>query len=334
MNLAMAHATGSAGAMGRAHGEAAAQGISDAMTFYRSLHPERIDEAFRELSAYIDTARTHLPHLVEEMAGIAEGAGADFEEVAFLNCVEEVFEFEACTTMATPRFLLHAEQWYAGHGAIALVIAEPEDGPAFVGPTCAGVLPAVGMNAAGLAQGIDSLYTTDDRVGIPRVLISSLALRARSLTDAMVAASIDPRAGGYAHVLATGSDAVIVESTATMVRALEGRVVHTNHALEPGLPTEEGSAVSRGRLERATELLAESPPATVEAAMRILADHGGSPQAICHHAAAPGDTATVFGMVCDLHDGTVYVSAGQPCEAAWREVKVPGFRGSRSRHVG
>ena len=51
-------------------------------------------------------------------------------------------------------------------------------------PTVAACLPAVGINGAGLAQGIDSLSARDDRVGIPRVLVSRHALEAGSAEDA------------------------------------------------------------------------------------------------------------------------------------------------------
>ncbi len=119
----------------------------------------------RRATPYIDAARAALPDLVDELEGLAEGAGVTFEEIAFLNCMEEVWNFEACTTMVHGRFFLHAEQWYAGHDDVTVVFAAPDGGPGFVSPTCSGFLPAVGISAAGFAQGIDSLSADDDTVG-------------------------------------------------------------------------------------------------------------------------------------------------------------------------
>src|SRR5439155_888786 len=111
----------------------------------------------------------------------------------------------------------HNEQWYAGDvGNVAVVAARPDDGPAFVSPTVVACLPAVGINGQGLAQSIMSLSADDDRVGIPRVLVSRHALGAAHAADAADRAGIEGRAGGYAHMLATadGETCVIETSSA------------------------------------------------------------------------------------------------------------------------
>ena len=210
MSIAVARAAGTPRRMGRAQGEAMADGVASALRFYGQLAGGREDAMAVASTPYIDATRKVAPQLVEEMEGLAEGAGISFEEAAILNCMEEVWDFEACTSMSHGPFLLHAEQWYAGHDSIGVVVAEPDDGPPFVSPTCAGFLPAVGMNASGFAQGIDSLAAADDRVGVPRVAISRLALGAAGLDAAIAAATSDGRAGGYAHFLKSSDRSVVL----------------------------------------------------------------------------------------------------------------------------
>ncbi|MDQ5814727.1 MAG: C45 family peptidase [Actinomycetota bacterium] len=334
MSVAVARAEGTPRRMGRAQGEAMAEGIGSALRFYARLAKGREGAIAAASVPFIDAARSSVPHLVEEMAGLAEGAGIAFEEAAILNCMEEVWTFEACTSMSHGPFLLHAEQWYAGHDSIGVVIAEPDGGPAFVSPTCAGFLPAVGMNASGFAQGIDSLAACDDRIGTPRVAISRLALGAADLAGAIAAATLPGRAGGYAHFLMSGEHSVVVETTATTHDVIEGADAHTNHYLaDPAVPVRSASRGSKARLDRARHLLENAPPSSIEDCARLLADHDARPESICVHEDGLEGSGTVFAMACDVMTGRMLVSDGSPCLGRWNEFEVPGFV-ARSARVG
>ena len=334
MSIAVARAVGTPRAMGRAQGRAMAEGISSALRFYTRLAGGRGDAMAAASTPYIDASRRAAPHLVEEMEGLAEGAGISFEEAAILNCMEEVWDFEACTSMSHGPFLLHAEQWYAGHDSIGVVVAEPDDGPPFVSPTCAGFLPAVGMNASGFAQGIDSLAAADDRVGVPRVTISRLALGASGLDAAIAAATSTDRAGGYAHFLRSSDRSVVVETTATEHHVTEGAIAHTNHYLvDPAVRVRRVSPGSTARLDRALHLLEDAPPTTLEDCARLLSDHDAEPESICVHEEGIEGSATVFAMACDVTTGRMLVSEGSPCLSRWTEHEVPSFA-VRSAHVG
>ena len=330
MSLAVARARGDRRSVGRAQGDAFAPLISSAVDFYLDLGRRNgWDLAAMEARSLklIDGARGRTPGAVDEIEGIAEGAGLDLATIAILNCLEEVWPAEACTTMVADRFLMHAEQWYGGHDGVGIVVAEPDDGPAFVSPTCVGFLPAVGLNASGFAQGIDSLTAHDDGDGVPRVIVSREALGADGLDRAMAAARMPGRAGGYAHVFAAPNTNVTLETSRTRAFVLDDERAHTNHYL--ALKTVSvGSAVSDGslsRLQRARDLLVHGPPSSLEDCMRLLGDHEGSPQSICLHGAGEED-ATVFGMACDVVEGVMIVSDGAPCEGKWTEVSVPGYR--------
>ncbi len=323
--------SGSPRAMGIAQGEALAGAIAAALRYYRGLlegmghNPAAVAARCRP---YLELARRILPDGVAEMEGMAEGAGIALEEAALLNCLEEVWPEaaavpEACTTMISGRYFMHAEQWYAAHSEIAVVVAEPDEGPRFVSPTCAGFLPAVGLTAAGFTQGIDSLVAPDDTLGAPRVFVSRAALGAPSIESAVAAARTAGRAGGYAHILASRDRSVTVETSATTASVLENPEAHTNHYLSASNPSgRRGSEGSRARLARALELLAETPPKSLEDCARLLSDHDSAPQSICLHESGPDASGTVFGMACDLVMGRMLVSDGSPCTGSWQPFEV------------
>ena len=320
MTIPVVYTSGDGRDMGRAYGEAFAGGIHESLRFYRGLKHDPATDLFR----YVDAARAAAPSIAEEIDGMAEGAGISTEEAWWLNCLEEVAEFEACTTMVQGRWLMHAEQWYAAHSAVGVVIAHREAGPDFISPTCVGFLPAVGWNSSGFAQGIDSLYASNERVGVPRVVASRAALGAPSIDDAIHAACMPGRAGGYAHILASSSGSAVVETSATTERVLGDAVAHTNHYLtDPPEGTKRPSRGSASRLARAVELLEHEPPLTFEECARLLADHEGDPQSICLHQDGRTAEGTVFGMVCDVATGRVIVSDGPPCMDRWEEFSLP-----------
>src|SRR5262245_18284529 len=114
---------------------------------------------------------------------MAEGSGAEWWDLFAPNAFEELEEVvrpavaaapDHCSAFALHRgggiWLGHNEQWLASETRhCAVVVAVPDDGPAFASPTIASMLPAVGINAAGTAQAIMSLTAHDDGMGVPRV---------------------------------------------------------------------------------------------------------------------------------------------------------------------
>jgi isopenicillin-N N-acyltransferase-like protein len=253
-----------------------------------------------------------------------------FEELEPLLQPVPAGRMERCTAFAVSgpggTILAHNELWYAGDvGNVGVVAASSDDGVAFASPCVVTCLPAVGMNAAGVAQAIMSLSAQDDGVGIPRVLVSRHSLEAGDPDDVATRATLSGRAGGYGYVVAgAGGRTFTVETSATGHAVLDG-AAHANHYLDPGLARAgQSSTGSTARLARLEALLGERQPATVEDAMEILADHDSRPQSICVHPDPEegGEaTATVFAMVCHLEERRMWVAAGNPCTAPYEEIE-------------
>ena len=128
-----------------------------------------VDELPALLGPYLEAARASHPGLVAEIEGMAEGAGAPWWEMFAASAFEELEQLieparnvapSRCSAFAVHRegrtWLGHDEQWLAADTATsAVVVAVPDDGPAFASPTVASCLPAVGINAGGVAQAVD-----------------------------------------------------------------------------------------------------------------------------------------------------------------------------------
>jgi isopenicillin-N N-acyltransferase like protein len=331
-------AEGHAAARGRTIGSELGDLIHRSLAFYRDYFAHLgVCDLASAVQPFRAAAERSLPEHVATIAAMAKAAEVREEELFAVNICEEleagVVPAGRCSSfiaMGTGYTLLaHNEQWLSGDaGNVAVIVEQPAEGIVLVSPTVATCLPAVGMNSHGAAQGIDSLTASDERIGVPRVLISRHALEAADREDALRRAGLPGRAGGYAHVLAfRGGDALTIETSATRVAVLDGPNAHTNHYIDPELAQlDEGpSGGSMARLDRLAELLEERPPQTPEAAMAILRDHESSPQAICKHASpgAPEESSVLFSMVCELESRRMWVAPGNPCETDYEAMELP-----------
>jgi isopenicillin-N N-acyltransferase-like protein len=348
---------------GRQVGRELADLIQRSVAFYhrylerRGVTSARLHDLLRP---YLLRAEERFPEATDVLKGMSLGATVPTLELFAINAFEELEPLlespeggvlflrrkegyvespppgpaaERCSSVALAAggrtLFAHNEHWLAGDaGNVAVVVDEPEDGVPVASPTVVCCLPAVGLNGHGTAQGIGSLTASDDRVGIPRVLVSRSSLQAADRSDAVARAAEPGRAGGYAHVFGfPGADAMVVETTATEHRILEGPAWHTNHYVDPDLaamgpPPSEGS---QARYARLAQLIEERRPTEPEDLMAIMSDHASAPQAICQHAdEAEGEeaSAVLFSVVCDVDARRMWVAPGNPCTAGYREVDV------------
>jgi isopenicillin-N N-acyltransferase like protein len=339
VSLRVVHAEGNAAARGRAIGEALGDLIDRSLGFYRGyLEGRGISDLERALAPYWEAAERAFPEFTATIAATAATVGVPTHELFAVTACEELEALPAPNTAAAERcstftsvspgatLLAHNEQWFAGDsGNVAVIVEHPVDGLAVASPTVACCLPAVGMNAHGMAQGIDSLTAKDDGVGIPRVLVSRHALEAKNREDAVRRATFPGRAGGYGHVFAfRGGDALTIETTGRQAAVLDGSGPHTNHYVSPELQDvgDEPTAGSVSRYDRLVARLREKAPQTPEEAMDVLRDHESSPQAVCKHALpGAGDESTVvFSMICEVESGRMWVASGNPCEHPYEAI--------------
>lgn len=288
---------------------------------------------------YLPFAQERYPQYVEEMMGIAEGAGVSFEDLVVLNAMEAVtsdaLHLTRCTSFAVSGERTVDGHVLAGHNEdwlpededdVFVMHATPEHEPPFLAINYGGLLPNIGFNAYGLAQLCDSVYPNDSRIGIPRVIVSRAVLAAPTPAEAIKLMLAPHRAAGYNHLLVHESGEMYnVEVSARrfeIVYGESGCLAHTNHYLTPNMQQVEEEPdeliSSRVRYFRAERLLKRVQKHSVKSMQAILKDHVNYPNSICNHAVdieEPLDREkTITSILIDLTAREMHIAWGNPCE--------------------
>jgi isopenicillin-N N-acyltransferase-like protein len=341
--------SGSHREMGRQIGEARREQIQHSVANARILIEQSYDQL--ELSwdgaqiqsrKYLPFAEETYPQYVEEMRGIAEGADVSFDDVVALNAMEAVtmdaLHLTRCTSMAVNEqrtadghvLAAHNEDWLPDdEDDVFVVLARPKEEPPFLAMTYGGLLPNVGFNAYGIAQLIDSVYPTDSRIGIPRLVVARAVLSSRRISGAMGRALVSHRAAGYNHLLVHESGELYsIEVSARRFEihhGADGYMVHTNHFLAPHMKEIENDPEellsSRVRYFRANRLLRQNSAHTIKTLQAIQKDHVNLPNSVCNHNIEGLDPLdrekTISAMVIDLTAREMHITWGNPCQNSY-----------------
>lgn len=288
---------------------------------------------------YIPFAEERYPQYVEELKGIAQGAGVAFDDVSVVNAMEAVtmdaLHLTKCTSMAVNQertadgsvLACHNEDWLPeDEPDVFIISARPDDAPPFLAMTYGALLPNIGINACGIAQCCDSVYPSDSRIGIPRVVVSRAVLSARTPGEAIRHMLVPHRAAGYNHLLVHESGEMYnVEVSArqfALLAAEDGYLAHTNHYLDSKMQDVEVDSdeliATRVRYSRAIRLLRQTPKHTIKSLQVIQKDHINHPDSICNHANLaenPLDREkTITSLLIDLTKRQISATWGTPCE--------------------
>jgi isopenicillin-N N-acyltransferase like protein len=326
---------------GRQYGQQAVAEIRRAIAHYESqLRDLKIDasELSRIIGTYIPTIAAFDPRCIEEMRGIAAGAGVDFEQIVMLNARTELLELAAdpsllrhirdvaatdgCTSLivepeaAADGRLIHAHNWdWKVDSADASVVLRirNDDGPDILTFTEAGALARFGFNSRGIA--ITANYLESDRdysqVGVPLPLIRRKVLEQTHLAPAIRTVCVTPKSASNNIAVSDSGGGIVFDFECApdetfRVEPQQGVLVHANHWQSPvalAKLREEGVAASPDSLcreRRVRKLLADRlRPLTVEDVKAILLDDWGTPWSICRPP-RPGPGGIVTATVATL----------------------------------
>jgi isopenicillin-N N-acyltransferase-like protein len=327
--------------IGRQIGEAAGDRIRRSLAYYEDniewLAGMSFSAAEARASALLPYARRVLPQYVEELAGMAEGAGVPFEALLVLNCGEEVLCADRCTCLAIASpgrtVVGHNEDWVEDdiENMVLLSITAP-GGTRILALTGAAYLPMCGLNSHGFAFYGNTVYAHDERAGVPNSFKHRWLLEAATRAEADERALLPGRARGSNHLNARAGGRIWdleVSAERDVTIEADGWLVHTNHFTAPELADVERSvsAGSRLRLRRGRELVAaglargDDP---FELVASVLSDHADAPTSICAHPIAddPVHGPTTGSVIIELEERRMHVCAGRPCENPYRVVSL------------
>ena len=293
--------------------------------------------------------KRYSPDLLEEMEGIAEGAGQSFDDILFLNSFLEMEDLRApslggkildgnlwgCTTFnVLPAGsgdgnsyigqTFDMEMYYNKFNCMMRIL--PDNGPASLVYSLAGILGLNGMNSAGIGMVINKLVANDAREGVVYPFIIRQALAQTRVGDAFGAAVFAERASGMLYQIAsTDGVAFCIETSATWYDLLpfENAIAHTNHYLSPLMRRYEtpkwlshgGSYVRHQVMSR--NLKQECGHLTPETLKTLTQNHANFPRSVCAHGFDGQDEYNAFGSISacimDLAGQTLWFSNGNPC---------------------
>ena len=311
---------------GSKHGAAARHRVERSLANYRALFEFcgiGWSEAQRLGRGYRDVIGDFAPALLEEIEGIAAGAGRAADEILALNARTEILpptfpgkpsaewlasrlgapaDFGECTAIAVapPRSAsgetLLAQNWdWLGAQRDALVVLRVRgaDGARGLTLTEAGMLAKIGCNDLGFGVCLNILRSEDDGAapGVPVHVLLRALLDCGSVRDAIALAG-RCRVGASSNVLcadAAGEAAALELSPGGMhvVRGDDGTLCHTNHFLAPqaqrAAVAMPPSLSSEPRLACALRHATAAATLGVEAVQRLLRDETDGLLSVCRH---------------------------------------------------
>ncbi|MGE5140994.1 MAG: C45 family autoproteolytic acyltransferase/hydrolase, partial [Rudaea sp.] len=196
----MIRASGSHYDVGCQIGAAAGASLRAIHEHVLATYAGRWPELLAQSRAFMGATRLHLPHVVDELRGAAEGSGVPFDDL-FLMSIEELLNEEVrgepteseappgsanrerpkgCSDLAAgPPATANGHVWAAHNNDLGpeaeehlFVTRVQADGePEIMSVTVGGIFISIGFNSAGISLTGDQLYANDSRVGVPRLLI-------------------------------------------------------------------------------------------------------------------------------------------------------------------
>ncbi|MBI3887605.1 hypothetical protein HY310_00875 [Candidatus Microgenomates bacterium] len=305
-------------------------------------------------SNYLAPTQQNFPFLVQQIQGIAEGAGIPFEKLFPLfvdeldddNVLGTTRKFERCTdvVVATPTIsIAHNNDLTPMHTKLVSGVLWQTPDAKVLTFGHAG-LPSIGVGKRNGSSNIivlsgDEVENTDTKNrGLPRYLAAWGILYSDSVKEALHIATHPDRASSYRNIIAVKDSALIVEASATAHRIIttddNSRFAFTNHFTHPHMvqfDRDPHHVGSNSRLKRGRELVSKinTTQDLPDQLKKIMRDHGegtshskSTNMTICKEDLGM-DVATNFSTIFSFSlNGDLVVEAlvGIPCQNEYHEV--------------
>ncbi len=309
---------------GRSYGAQVPDRVALSIRAYRDVFRDLVgwdwSTVRSQAERYVDPIGAFEPTYLDEMRGIAEGAGVAFEDILAINVRTEVMfaakaraaeeatrpRYDGCSAFAvlpeasTDGHTLIGQNWdWLPHcfDTVVVLEARQEAGPDFVTVVEAGLLAKTGMNSSGIGLVTNALVTDRDlgEPAIPYHVLLRAILDQETLSDAYSALMAGPRSSS-ANYLVAHRDGIAVDveaapgdfSSLYLLFPEDGVLVHTNHFRSPALDTKDVSLWvmpdSPFRLERLrTAVSATGGALGLDTFRAVLGDHANYPSGVCCH---------------------------------------------------
>ncbi len=243
---------------GLAHGKALKEPIHRVLQLWKadlaatySMKADAFIERFMAKTDFLGAMKKWTPELIEEVQGIAEGAGVDFPTLLVFQLMDEVWASgaevvaERCSSLGFSRSgdrptiiaqNMDLPPYYDGFQLVLHIKSRDSDLESLV-LTVPGLIGLNGVNNKGVAVCCNTLLQLSHcRDGLPVACVVRGVLQQRSENEAAAFLGQVKHASGQNYIIGGPSQAVDLECSAGSVRAFtpkgrSGVVWHTNHPL-------------------------------------------------------------------------------------------------------
>jgi isopenicillin-N N-acyltransferase-like protein len=354
---------GDAQTRGHQYGEQAIDQIKYSVDAYRQMFEVcdiDWDAAKERALDFVEPIQDRFSHLFDEIRGVSRGSGVDYESLLALNCRTEILppdylvrvtqlsaealpnngHLTECTSLAFARDnkpVWLAQNWdWVGSQREALVMLEshPDDGPAHITITEAGMLAKIGFNEKGFGVTLNILRSTNDgqRSGMPTHLFLRALLDCKDTAQGCaLAESLDYPASSNIMVADPGGAIASIEispSGARFVPSENNQLCHTNHYLHADLSDNDaglrGNLSTESRLQKAHEKI--DGIEDLNGITELLSDTSDDYQSVCRFPdpALPqaAQVESVLGVAMDLTNRAMWVTGAQPSDSAFEKFTI------------
>jgi isopenicillin-N N-acyltransferase-like protein len=331
---------GGAYEMGSQHGEQARPLVKKYLVWIERITGMSRDRLCRNATSFLPAMERLSPKLLEEIRGLADGAGISFPEALLCQARAEASNSwdGGCTAFALRGAATAGGIVLAGqnqdlepeYADVAILLrVRPNDGrPRALMFTFAGQLGYSGMNEHGVCHFANALYGSKWQPGLPHYPLKRLILEQKTVQEAVGLLEKHRTCSAANLVLADrrgsiGDLEIRPEATVRFDDDHADRRLHTNHYLTSPFVRFEDNQLSdsRPRLERIRTLVSEAwGRIEVDTMKAFLADHQGDPGGICRH--GERGLHSISGYIAEPVKGILHVRRGHGCLGTWKAYDV------------
>jgi isopenicillin-N N-acyltransferase-like protein len=345
---------GSPAERGRQHGAAARERVARSLANYADLFQfcgMSWDQARSAAAPYRDLIGNFDAALLEEIQGIARGAGQREEDILVLNVRTEILptaylaggeeaDVGECTAIAVSRqgsatgeaLLAQNWDWVGAQRQTMVLLRTPE----YLTLSEGGMLAKIGLNRSGFGVCLNILRSNFDgsRTGVPVHVLLRALLERNSVADAAAFAS-GLAFGGSSNILCAdkSGDLAALEFSPRGLKVVRGdgaTLCHTNHFLHPEAldwqAAVHGSFSTEPRLACARGHAALRPKQSIEDLKRLLRDQSDGLHSICREPdpAMPPQlqVESVASVIMELEQGVMHVAPHVPSRVDYEPVSL------------
>ncbi|NLK95998.1 MAG: acyl-CoA--6-aminopenicillanic acid acyl-transferase [Clostridiales bacterium] len=357
MNLPVIEVSGNSYEIGFQYGSKAKKYIDVTINVYKNMFMEFSNinwETAKKIALKFEKDILDFnPEFLQEIRGIADGSGYEYEEILALNVRSElVFQgthltSDGCTSLVATSDTTNNKKTYIGQnwdwkvkilGGVVLLKVKKDGKPALATMTEAGIVGKIGMNANGIGVCFNALSVNDTPSGVPIHIILRSILEQETFEMAMNIVS-NTKIGCPANIVIASEygEAIDFEIEIDDFEAIypkDGILTHTNHYTSLKLPKCNRKDTAKCKFPdtfirkgRADKIINESARhVTLRDIKSVFTNHTDPSSSICHHeennGPDGGGIGTVFSIIMDLQEREMHISFGQPCQNPYKKFRI------------